>query len=1299
MKRILFLMLTLMVTSMTVKGQTNVTSLIKNFSFENGMSNWNNDGFQVQNNSDFTLKSGEWYAEKWTPSGGSVDDAQLSQTISGMKAGTYTLTVRSQNIQQGNTTQICSGVEVFLGDSSTPVNTAKSYTVTFTSVCSSADVGIRIKSATGNWIAVDHFQLSYTFDQEAVSTRLQSLISEGEQMMSDYHLDGSVADLLTSAINAAKHEIGSDDAESITSAGDQLRTAMWEYRLATASYENPIDFTSYIINPNFEKGLEGWSTSTFQVQNNNAFSQKSLSNYAERWVPRGKQIGSASLSQIVNSLPKGRYLLKVNAQHLNEDNPAVPQSGVTLTAEAGITEITVAKEYTLEFVSIENSLPIGIYGESASGNWLACDNFRLYFIGYGQDIIDEEMSRRISEAKSLLDEHMNQSAYNTLQTYTTQAEQSSESDFSENAALLRIAISSARKSASAFSQLLSNITICKSMLEQDWANGKDDLRDAIELAEAIYNDLTSSVSEVNEQSRRLEGCMLELRLANGSGVAPTVVTDHRYARGNNRIFARMSSSGSNIIEEGFCYSTSSLPTVADKRATRWIDSGGRIYVIDDLTPGTVYYIRAYAITSTDNVGYGDVVKAVTLPPSNIRWSYENNGNAEENARINAGMSGWYEYWSQLTSINGYYPSVRIASGTPTADCSYGGWCQVGTNAGFQQQATLTHEMLHGIGVGTHNVWWGAGGMRANGDRGVWLGDRVTEVLTFWHNAYTVLDGDNTHMWPWGFNYASEDPHTEGGYSINAMVAQALGEDGLPPTNGFPTAYYAFEQEDNRKYYLTNEEINHGLGTALLGVSSNGSLRWITSDAGQALENDSLAWYISFNAPAHRYSFRNAATGKYIVYDGVFRLQQSDNVPATGYFQLMKGRVDATIVNANGNHTARGYWIVHSENQYASPCLAAIESGSVRSEGFDLGNWAVTQRWLILNTDEMRRLAPSAEQSYEIISSLKVNNEPLAEFQSDRYEYDYEIDPSSTITRYSIGFTKTPDFDGTIHTTRPKTIPGDGYAEATAADGTVTTYTIHFFKNHAIHWDGDGIKGAGSEPYRFGWGPRLRTSWSMSNSSLTNAYLDPYEGTHVGYVTSDGNYKYNHRRLLPLSYESGSEEYTYTFSTLEPDSGYRYSCLISHSGGNRPPQVTIGIRLKSTGEVLAEETFTPSSVTKQLKEISFNFKTPEETCDTTAYTIYYKLNRTNCQLVLGDLVVTPIDLSATSIGSVEEEISELNVRVLSSGIEISSSQTSEVIIYNLSGMKVKQVHLEPGIPRIVSLHQGIYIINGEKYIVR
>ena len=177
--------------------------------------------------------------------------------------------------------------------------------------------------------------------------------------------------------------------------------------------------------------------------------------------------------------------------------------------------------------------------------------------------------------------------------------------------------------------------------------------------------------------------LISLCLVLGTGIAlaqPKVTTNGYVARGSTVALGRSTVSGSNLKEQGFCWSTSPEPTIDDNRSTKYYSHNGSIYVMENLAPSTVYYVRAYAINKSNKVGYGDVVKVVTLPKGNVTWDYDNGADADANARINAAVKDAVGYLNTYTSINGLHTSVHYGAQTPTADCSYGGWMRVGPNA-------------------------------------------------------------------------------------------------------------------------------------------------------------------------------------------------------------------------------------------------------------------------------------------------------------------------------------------------------------------------------------------------------------------------------------------------------------------------------------------------------------------------------------------------------------------------------------------------------------------------------------------
>jgi len=68
-----------------------------------------------------------------------------------------------------------------------------------------------------------------------------------------------------------------------------------------------------------------------------------------------------------------------------------------------------------------------------------------------------------------------------------------------------------------------------------------------------------------------------------------------------------SDGGANIKSRGFCWSENSEPTINDEYIKYDNGTGSFTSVIEGLTPGTLYYIRAYA-TNRVGTAYGDAIK-------------------------------------------------------------------------------------------------------------------------------------------------------------------------------------------------------------------------------------------------------------------------------------------------------------------------------------------------------------------------------------------------------------------------------------------------------------------------------------------------------------------------------------------------------------------------------------------------------------------------------------------------------------------------------------------------------------------
>ena len=180
-----------------------------------------------------------------------------------------------------------------------------------------------------------------------------------------------------------------------------------------------------------------------------------------------------------------------------------------------------------------------------------------------------------------------------------------------------------------------------------------------------------------------------------------VTSDKRYARGATMAFGRMTVKGATaaqIARQGFAFAQSPNPTVADSVNDGTLNSNGVIYYKKNLVPGSKYYMRPFVESTTGAVAYGEQTMFYTIPMGQIKYNVRDGGTTEQYNRIKNATIEAVAYWNNLTSMKDVNINVGFQEGVPTADCSYGGWIRVGSNASYQATGTLLHEMLHGVGV-------------------------------------------------------------------------------------------------------------------------------------------------------------------------------------------------------------------------------------------------------------------------------------------------------------------------------------------------------------------------------------------------------------------------------------------------------------------------------------------------------------------------------------------------------------------------------------------------------------------------
>lgn len=284
-----------------------------------------------------------------------------------------------------------SGTDAKSTVSSFPIKTWLTDTISFTLTASTegtVQIGYQSTNVTSNTnakVLVDYVKLLCdTIDKSS----LRTLVNRATKLYGT-GTGTDAAELLT-VKDAASTVYNNSEAtpSEVLAAIQQLTDAIFSYQLKNASASSPLTMTSYITNPSFEDGTEGWTYSGFSRSTTSVFSKKSGTACMERWVAIGKTAGSGLLAQTVTGLPNGRYKLTAGVCNIQQkkagsslNNGTTPQTGAWLYGGNVYVAADTSKTKTVYFTVTDGTATIGFKAENATGNWVACDNFQLYYIG------------------------------------------------------------------------------------------------------------------------------------------------------------------------------------------------------------------------------------------------------------------------------------------------------------------------------------------------------------------------------------------------------------------------------------------------------------------------------------------------------------------------------------------------------------------------------------------------------------------------------------------------------------------------------------------------------------------------------------------------------------------------------------------------------------------------------------------------------------------------------------------------------------------------------------------------------
>ena len=160
--------------------------------------------------------------------------------------------------------------------------------------------------------------------------------------------------------------------------------------VTTTTLKGEVDVTgAYITNPDFDhfdigwKTPTGWITAGYKGDGHCENGDVVMDKFIELWSY--DELGDYQFSQTLSQLPAGTYRLEADAiASWREDGRDI--SGAYLyigdQQKAVANQGAEPKHYTVEFVNAETKdIEIGMKTMGTNANWIAADNFRLYYIG------------------------------------------------------------------------------------------------------------------------------------------------------------------------------------------------------------------------------------------------------------------------------------------------------------------------------------------------------------------------------------------------------------------------------------------------------------------------------------------------------------------------------------------------------------------------------------------------------------------------------------------------------------------------------------------------------------------------------------------------------------------------------------------------------------------------------------------------------------------------------------------------------------------------------------------------------
>ena len=619
-----------------------------------------------------------------------------SQTVT-LPAGTYTIQCAWWNGSNQTAGKSLvgwipsSGTSVLSTLNSFPKNAWTTDEQTFTltkSTTGKIQIGfMAVDGASGNTAKVVLDYVKILMDDvnglKLIRTRLKNAITSANKSYGDG--TGVDADKLKLQIDAAQAAYDAEDstADALMECYNELTKANEAYTMANASESKPVEITAkYLHNNDFESGTSDWTVNNLKTQTNSYFTRKHSNTYLETWKDRGKMIDDASVTQIVQKLPRGKYRLTARGLHIQQNaansviNKGEAQTGAVLFAGSYETPITSNKAYTLNFSVIEETadIIIGAKATQATGNWFCIDYFQLYYTGkIDATAIAANLQLLIDEMEGYLTAGIQNSVRDEIAPILALAKEAVAADPLDEDALqasvseMKVALEKAAASYALFSDFRKDIDYAHKVLEW-WrdtprkATQWNSLETAIVTAEekVVDYDLTNSQiksarSTLNNRVKAVDKSIYESNNAVGTGSA---LNDEN----NNWCYQRSLQSKHWILfwDKGYENKPSSIENIlatADKVFELYADSLKFITTGKSKTDTYKMFIRLRSSEDWEASGSGidDQIGLLTLS----RWAFTSRDGQTMAHEIghcfqyqvhcdNGDWNGWMYNWGSST---------------------------------------------------------------------------------------------------------------------------------------------------------------------------------------------------------------------------------------------------------------------------------------------------------------------------------------------------------------------------------------------------------------------------------------------------------------------------------------------------------------------------------------------------------------------------------------------------------------------------------------------------------------------------